>query len=146
MVKADTKPVDGHRLAVEPLRSGTDRSVGHSGRVKRVEPVRPVPLGEALLQTRPDLLVECRVHDVGGQTGFGPVPEIPGSQDSPPFHADWEARVYALAGVLGRRGLFSGDELRDTIESLPPERYLSASYYERWLEALEILVARKGVA
>ena len=87
-----------------------------------------------------------RVHDVGGQTGFGPVPDIPGSQDSPPFHADWEARVYALAGVLGRRGLFSGDELRDTIESLPPERYLSASYYERWLEALEILMARKGVA
>ena len=54
--------------------------------------------------------------------------------------------MYALAGVLGRRGLFSGDELRDTIESLPPGRYLSASYYERWLEALEILVARKGVA
>jgi nitrile hydratase subunit beta len=87
-----------------------------------------------------------RVHDVGGQTGFGPVPEIPGSQDGPPFHADWEARLYALAGVLGQRGLFSGDELRDAIESLPPDRYLSASYYERWLEALEILLARKGVA
>ena len=83
---------------------------------------------------------------LAARPGSVSVPEIPGSQDSPPFHADWEARVYALAGVLGRRGLFSGDELRDAIESLPPERYLSASYYERWLEALEILVARKGVA
>jgi hypothetical protein len=98
------------------------------------------------------------VHDVGGQTGFGPVPV---SQDagqdagqdgdgqagagSPPFHADWEARVYALAQVLGQRGVLTGDELRDAIESLPPERYLSASYYERWLDALEVLVARKGV-
>jgi nitrile hydratase subunit beta len=90
-----------------------------------------------------------RVHDVGGQTGFGPVPvgeNGEGGEGGPPFHADWEARVYALAGVLGQRGLFTGDELRDAIESLPPERYLSASYYERWLDALEILVAAKGIA
>ena len=73
---------------------------------------------------------------------------MPAGEDEaggPPFHADWEARVYALAGVLGRRGLFTDDELRDAIESLPPERYLSASYYERWLDALETLVARKGI-
>jgi len=67
-----------------------------------------------------------------------------GRRGGPPFHADWEARVYALAGVLGRRGLFTGDELRDAIESLPPERYLSASYYERWLDALEALVRYLG--
>jgi nitrile hydratase subunit beta len=85
------------------------------------------------------------VHDVGGQTGFGPVPAGEDEAGAPPFHADWEARVYALAGVLGRRGLFTDDELRDAIESLPPERYLSASYYERWLDALEALVTRKGI-
>jgi len=50
---------------------------------------------------------------VGGQTGFGPVPAGADEPGSPPFHADWEARVYALAGVLGRRGLFTDDELRD---------------------------------
>jgi nitrile hydratase subunit beta len=89
-----------------------------------------------------------RVHDVGGQTGFGPVPAGQDADDgpgSPPFRADWEARVYALEKVLERRGLFTADELRDAIERLPPERYLSASYYERWLDALEVLVARKGV-
>jgi hypothetical protein len=80
---------------------------------------------------------------MGGQTGFGPVPVAEGGD--PPFAADWEARVYALAAVLRRRGLFGTDELRDAIERLPPERYLAASYYERWLAAIEMLVAEKGV-
>jgi len=80
---------------------------------------------------------------MGGQTGFGPVPA--GEGDRSPFAADWEARVYALAAVLRRRGLFNDDELRDAIERLPPGDYLAASYYERWLAALEMLVAEKGV-
>jgi nitrile hydratase subunit beta len=84
------------------------------------------------------------VHDMGGQTGFGPVRLGQGSE--PPFAADWEARVYALAAVLRRRGVFNDDELRDAIERLPPARYLAASYYERWLAAIEMLVAEKGVA
>jgi nitrile hydratase len=54
--------------------------------------------------------------------------------------------VYALAAVLRRRGVFNSDELRDAIERLPPEVYLGASYYERWLGAIEMLVAEKGVA
>jgi nitrile hydratase len=45
----------------------------------------------------------------------------------------------------GGRGLFNSDELRNAIERLPPEQYLAASYYERWLGALEMLVAEKGV-
>ena len=70
---------------------------------------------------------------MGGQTGFGPVPV--GENGEPPFPADWEARVYALAAMLRRRGVFNSDELRDAIERLPPEKYLAASYYERWLNA-----------
>jgi nitrile hydratase subunit beta len=80
---------------------------------------------------------------MGGQTGFGPVRA--GEADGTPFATDWEARVYALAAVLRRRGLFNDDELRDAIERLPPEDYLAAPYYERWLGALEMLVAEKGV-
>jgi nitrile hydratase subunit beta len=90
------------------------------------------------------------VHDMGGQTGFGPVPV--GEDGEPAFGADWEARVYALAAMLrqGRGngevgGLFNSDELRNAIERLPPEQYLAASYYERWLGALEVLVEEKGV-
>ncbi|XVQ10548.1 hypothetical protein ACQP1W_49960 [Spirillospora sp. CA-255316] len=85
-----------------------------------------------------------RVHDMGGQLGFGPVPAVVG--DEPPFHADWEARVFALSSVLLRSGVFNVDEFRDAIESLPPETYLRSSYYERWLLAMEGLVEGKGLA
>ena len=78
---------------------------------------------------------------MGGQTGFGPVPV--GEDGEPAFHADWEARVYALAAMLRRRGLFNSDELRDAIERLPPEQYLAASYYERWLFTVETLLEEK---
>ena len=84
-----------------------------------------------------------RVHDIGGQTGYGEVPTA--DSGDPPFHADWEARVYALAKVLQQRGLFGSDELRDAIERLPPARYLESSYYERWLGAIEMILAEKGL-
>lgn len=84
-----------------------------------------------------------RVHDVGGQTGFGPVPL---GDDGQPFRADWEARVYALNGVLRRREVYNGDEFRDAIERIPPGEYLALSYYERWLRAMEMLLAEKGLA
>lgn len=83
-----------------------------------------------------------RAHDMGGQTGFGPVP----SEDDREFHADWEARVYALNAVLRRRGSYNSDEFRDAIERLPPDDYLSASYFERWLMAMEMLLTEKGIA
>ncbi len=86
-----------------------------------------------------------RVHDVGGQTGFGPVPVNDGG-DSQPFHADWEARVVALTTVLERRGVYDTAEFRDAIERMPPAEYISASYYERWLSALETLLTEKGIA
>jgi hypothetical protein len=80
---------------------------------------------------------------MGGQAGFGPVPAA--EEGGEPFAADWEARVYALATMLRRRGVINGDELRDAIERLPPQQYLAASYYERWLGALELLADEKGV-
>ncbi len=83
-----------------------------------------------------------RVHDVGGQAGFGAVPL---GDDGQPFHADWEARVYALNGVLRSRGIYNVDEFRDAIERIPPEEYLHASYYERWLRAIETLLTEKGI-
>jgi nitrile hydratase subunit beta len=79
-----------------------------------------------------------RVNDVGGQSGFGPVAVAP---DEPPFHADWEARVYALNVSMLRRGVYNLDQFRDAIERMPPAEYLAASYYERWLYAVESLTA-----
>lgn len=81
---------------------------------------------------------------MGGQTGFGPVPL--GEDDDRQFHADWEARVFALNRALLRKGAFNLDEFRDAIERIPPGDYLASSYYERWLRAIETLVAEKGLA
>ncbi len=83
-----------------------------------------------------------RVHDIGGQTGFGPVPL---GEDGLPFHHDWEARLCALNGVLRARGLYGVDEFRDAIERIPPQEYLELSYYERWLRAIETLLAEKAL-
>jgi nitrile hydratase subunit beta len=83
-----------------------------------------------------------RVNDVGGQTGFG---EVPVEEDEPVFHADWEARVYALNAALIRRGVYNLDEFRDAIERMPPAEYLAASYYERWLAAMERLTRERGI-
>lgn len=77
-----------------------------------------------------------RVNDVGGQIGFG---ALRIEADEPPFHADWEARVYALNGALLRRGVYNLDQFRDAVERIPPQQYLAASYYERWLLAIESL-------
>jgi hypothetical protein len=82
-----------------------------------------------------------RVNDVGGQTGFG---EVTVERDEPVFHADWEARVYALNAALIQRGVYNLDEFRDAIERMPPGDYLAASYYERWLAAIELLTRERG--
>ena len=84
-----------------------------------------------------------RVNDVGGQTGFG---ELRIETGEPPFHADWEAHVFALNGALLRRGIYNLDEFRDAVERIPAGDYLAASYYERWLLAITTLLVEKGVA
>ena len=51
----------------------------------------------------------------------------------------------ARAALLRRRGVVNTAELRDALERLPPVDYLAASYYERWLGAIEMLATEKGV-
>ncbi len=83
-----------------------------------------------------------RIHDVGGLHGFGPL-AIEG--DEPPFHHEWEARVFAINRFMLRAGRYTLDEFRDAIERMAPAEYLAASYYERWLHAIESLIREKGV-
>ena len=82
------------------------------------------------------------IHDMGGMHGFGPVVR---ERDEPVFHAEWERRTFALAlAMMGRRA-FNIDEFRRTVERIPPQHYLEASYYERWFLALENILVEKGV-
>jgi nitrile hydratase len=82
-------------------------------------------------------------HDLGGQMGFGPVaPE----SNEPYFHSDWERRVLGITLSCGAFGAWNIDESRHARENIPPASYLSASYYEIWTRALEVLLERHGFA
>ena len=58
---------------------------------------------------------------------------------------EWEVLTDALVGALGKNGVMNVDELRRGIESMPPEAYEAASYYERWLYSAETILTEKGV-
>ncbi|WP_377297815.1 nitrile hydratase subunit beta [Rhizobium sp. SGZ-381] len=78
-------------------------------------------------------------HDLGGQMGHGPVrPET----DEPYFHGDWEKRALGVTLACGAFGAWTIDESRHARENIAPAAYLSASYYEIWIRALEVLLKR----
>ena len=77
-------------------------------------------------------------HDMGGVHGFGPVVA---EADEPPFHAEWERRVFAMTIALGAGGAWNIDMSRSAREDRPPQEYLGMSYYELWLAGLERLLA-----
>jgi nitrile hydratase subunit beta len=81
-------------------------------------------------------------HDMGGVHGFGPV--IPEANE-PTFHAEWEARVFALTLASGRAGQWNLDMGRFARENRSPADYLSKSYYELWLAGLEKMLAERGL-
>jgi len=81
-------------------------------------------------------------HDYGGQHGWGPInPEAA----EPPFHAEWETRALAVTLAMGATGQWNIDMSRAARESLPPLQYLSSSYYEIWIAALEKLMLQRGL-
>jgi nitrile hydratase beta subunit len=72
------------------------------------------------------------VHDMGGMHGFGPV--VP---DEAVFHADWERRLFGLNRVSRLTPGVTAGHFRAAIESMPPDEYLAAGYYERWMYGLQ---------
>jgi nitrile hydratase beta subunit len=79
------------------------------------------------------------IHDMGGMQDMGPIPY---ERDEPVFHAPWEGRVYGIDASLRALGKWNLDAWRHQIELLPAARYLQMTYYERWLEINEQLLAR----
>ena len=83
------------------------------------------------------------VHDLGGMHGFG---QVQIEANEPVFHEEWEGRVLGLLSLTGpASGLPQPNPQlrgRAIIESMDPVRYLTASYYERFLE----VIARRAVA
>ncbi len=77
-------------------------------------------------------------HDMGGQPA-GPMDlaEHP--------RGDFERHIDAVVTLLGGAGkcVLRVDELRRAIESLPD--YDSLAYYEKWADAIKLLLVEKGV-
>jgi nitrile hydratase subunit beta len=74
--------------------------------------------------------------------GFGPiVPEA----DEQMFHHEWERRAHAVTLAAGACGLWNLDIGRHARESLPPAAYLSKSYYDIWISAVQKLALRTGM-
>jgi nitrile hydratase beta subunit len=78
-------------------------------------------------------------HDVGGMHGFG---RVLYEENEPVFHEDWERRAFTVF-VTGIDATI--DEMRHAMERMGNSRYLSASYYEHWLIAAEMILIEKGV-
>ena len=79
------------------------------------------------------------MHDRGGWPADAPIDRTEHEL------ADWELLMDALVGALGRRGVMTIDEMRRGIESMPRGEYERASYYERWLYGVEMILREKNV-
>jgi nitrile hydratase accessory protein len=79
------------------------------------------------------------------------VPGIPCDAEGPVFREPWEAQAFAMALALHQRGLFTwpewaatlGAEIKRAQAAGDPDT--GETYYRHWLNALERLVAEKGV-
>ena len=80
-----------------------------------------------------------------------PVPGIPRDADGPVFREPWEAQAFAMALALHQRGLFTWPEWAATLAAEIKRAQAAGdpdtgdTYYRHWLNALERLVAEKGV-
>ncbi|HEY1472672.1 MAG TPA: nitrile hydratase accessory protein [Pseudolabrys sp.] len=79
------------------------------------------------------------------------VPSIPRDADGPVFREPWEAQAFAMTLALHERGVFTWPE-RAAALATEIKRAQAAgdpdtgeTYYSHWLNALEKLVAEKGV-
>lgn len=63
------------------------------------------------------------------------------------FAEPWQASAFALVVSLHEKGLFGWAEWAATLaEVIAADRCVDPDYYEQWLRALEIVLARKGIA
>jgi nitrile hydratase beta subunit len=82
------------------------------------------------------------VHDLGGTDGMGSIEQ---EENEPYFHEEWEEEVFGLLPTTVGQGMYNLDEFRHGMERMDPAHYLSSSYYEHWLTAMETLLVEKGI-
>ena len=80
-----------------------------------------------------------------------PVPGIPTDAEGPVFREPWEAQAFAMALALHARGVFTwpewaaalAEEIKRAQKAGDPDR--GDTYYHHWLNALERIMAAKGI-
>jgi nitrile hydratase accessory protein len=85
------------------------------------------------------------------QQAIEAVPSIPRDREGPVFREPWEAQAFAMVLALFDRGLFTwpqwaatlAEEIKRAQAAGDPDT--GETYYRHWLNALERLVAAKGV-
>ena len=82
------------------------------------------------------------IHDMGGMHGMGPVQH---EKNEPVFHQRWEARAFAITRAMGGWGKWNLDASRHQRELIDPARYLTLSYYEKWVEGMIQLSVKAGL-
>jgi len=83
------------------------------------------------------------IADMGGMHGFGPIERDKPSD--PIFASRWEAETFAVNILALAGGCFNIDASRHSIERMSAIDYLSTSYYEHWLHAMEDVLVAEGV-
>ena len=132
--------VDEHRRAIESLPPKAYDSMQYYEKwivaLAQCLVRRGVVTSEEIAQKMRDAMFLRSHHDMGG---------LPAGAVRPGEHEyeEWERRVDAMAVLMGSHKLITVDERRLAIESLPPEKYDTLSYYEKWTSAMaETLIAR----
>jgi nitrile hydratase len=69
------------------------------------------------------------VHDIGGMHGFGPVDPSP---DKSLSKTDWRSRMFGIELSYTQPCGFNLDWMRHVMECMPPAKYLSSEYFDRW--------------
>jgi nitrile hydratase accessory protein len=85
------------------------------------------------------------------QRAIEAVPSIPRDAEGPVFREPWEAQAFAMALALYDRGLFTwpewaavlAEEIKRAQAAGDPDT--GETYYRHWLNALERIVAAKGI-
>ena len=81
------------------------------------------------------------IHDLGGMQGFGAVVR---EENGPVFHEDWERHVFAVLNLTIAAGQYHVDEIRHSIERMPPAEYLPRPTTSTGSTPLRICSTRKA--
>ena len=92
-----------------------------------------------------------KIDNLAARQAAQSVPGIPSDDEGPVFREPWEAQAFAMTLSLHERGLFTWAEWAQTLGAEIKRAQAAGdpdtgeTYYRHWLNALERLVAEKGV-